>query len=31
MTRDQIALMKQEYDKEGVARNNTSFGYVAKA
>ena len=31
MTRDQIALMKQEYDKEGVARNNTYFGYVAKA
>lgn len=31
MTRDQIALMKQEYDKEDVARNNTYFGYVAKA
>jgi uncharacterized protein len=27
---DMIAQMKQEYDKEGVERNNAFYGYVAK-
>ncbi len=31
MTRDHIALMKTEYDNEGVERNNAAYGYVPKA
>ena len=31
MNHDMIAEMKQEYDKEGVVRNNAFYGYVAKA
>ncbi len=30
ISRDQIALMKQEYEKEGVLRNNAFYGYVPK-
>jgi hypothetical protein len=28
---DQIAVMKEEYRREGVQRNNAYFGYVPKA
>ena len=30
ISRDPIALMKQEYEKEGVLRNNAFYGYVPK-
>ena len=30
ISRDQIAVMKQEYKKEGVLRNNAFYGYVPK-
>jgi uncharacterized protein len=31
LTHDKIALAKAEYEKEGVARNNAYYGYIAKA
>jgi uncharacterized protein len=31
LTKDHIALAKAEYEKEGVARNNMFYGYIAKA
>jgi len=30
MTTDQLAVMKQEYQREGVERNNAYYGYVPK-
>ena len=27
---DQLALMKEQYEGEGVARNNVAYGYVAQ-
>jgi predicted TIM-barrel fold metal-dependent hydrolase len=30
ISRDQIAMMKQEYEKEGVERNNAFYGFVPK-
>ncbi len=28
LNRDQLALMKQRYEAEGVERNNLAYGYV---
>jgi hypothetical protein len=28
LTRDQVALMKDRYEAEGVERNNVAYGYV---
>jgi hypothetical protein len=30
ITRDQIALMKEAYQREGIGRNNAYYGYVPK-
>jgi hypothetical protein len=30
MTTDQLAVMKAEYQREGVERNNAYYGYVPK-
>jgi len=30
ITRDQVALMKHEYQREGGQRNNAYYGYVPK-
>jgi hypothetical protein len=30
LTHDQLALMKQMYEQEGVERNNVAYGYVHK-
>ncbi len=27
---DQLALMKQEYEAEGIERNNVAYGFVGK-
>jgi predicted TIM-barrel fold metal-dependent hydrolase len=30
LSRDQLALMKQHYEAEGIERNNVAYGYVGK-
>ena len=30
LSRDQLALMKQHYEAEGIERNNVAYGYIGK-
>ncbi len=30
LSHDQLALMKQEYEAEGIERNNVAYGFVGK-